>query len=218
MKIGLVVGHNSSDKGSYSDYLSASEYDFYSAVADKVVQACKHIKVEVIKREYVGSYSKEMQKVVDYINKNDFDLVLELHYNAFNGSARGVEMLYYHKSKTGKKVADELMDLHNKMLGIPKRRTVPIESSGDRGGYGIVKSSMPYVLTESFFGDNTDDCKSVSADKIANVFIEYLGGNQIDSGSSSKPDESKPVEKPTSDLISKIEQIEKLLKELKEAL
>ncbi|MGL6130433.1 MAG: N-acetylmuramoyl-L-alanine amidase [Fusobacteriaceae bacterium] len=207
MKVGFVIGHNSSDKGSFSKALNISEYDFFEKVANKIKSCSKKHKVEVIKREFTGGYTKEMSKVVDYVNSNSFDLVFELHFNAYNGVARGIEMLYFHKSSKGKEISQKLMSLHNSIIGLPERRIIPISESTERGGYGIVKSKMPYVLTESFFGDNSEDCALVSADKIADVFLEYLGETEVG--------ESTPQTN-NDNILSNLGKVEDLIKKIKE--
>lgn len=184
MKVALIIGHNEKSKGAYSEYLKISEFDFYSKVIDKMFELyrtrfnvdasyMKQIKEHVtIFRVPNTGYSKEMQVVVDKINKDKFDVAVELHFNAGGGS--GTTVLYWHKSSNGKKLADLFQNTMNAETGIKKRELIQIKGADQNGAYGIMNSKCPYVLLEPFFGDSADDCKKVSDDIIAEVLFKYL--------------------------------------------
>lgn len=171
MKIGLVIGHNAKSKGAFSTYLNTNEFDFYSKVSELVK---KQIDLEVFTREYCNSYSKEMAKVIEKINKDNFDLVIELHFNGLNGTAQGCECLHWHSSVKGKQYSDKF----NKLMetkGIKTRRNILVKDLSINGAYGVMKSKCPYILIEPFFGDNKQDCGVIkSAENMANILVEYI--------------------------------------------
>ncbi|MGL5962001.1 MAG: N-acetylmuramoyl-L-alanine amidase [Cetobacterium sp.] len=172
MKIALVVGHNTKSKGAYSEGLKLSEYDLFKQVADKVAE---HLKgVDVYTRKDTGSYSKEMSNLLTEIHKTKYDLVIELHFNAFNKVAEGVEVLYYSKSTKGKEWAEQINKIHNSLLGIKIRGLIPISDNSKNGSYGIMKCKYPYILTESFFGDNPKDTAKVTVESLVECFIIFL--------------------------------------------
>ncbi|MGL5050610.1 MAG: N-acetylmuramoyl-L-alanine amidase [Fusobacteriaceae bacterium] len=171
MKVALIVGHNAKSKGAYSETLKISEFDLFSNVA-KLIQN-KMPSVDVYKREDVGSYSKEMKKVIDQVNSKGYDLVLELHYNAHNTQANGAKMLHYNKSTKGIEYSNMLLKEHES-LGLKNAGLIPVKDSSQNGSYGILHSKMAYILTESFFGDNVADCNKVNAEKLSNVFVQFL--------------------------------------------
>lgn len=107
------------------------------------------------------------------------DCAIELHANAYNGTASGSEVLYWHTSAKGKKLATDLQEAIIKVLNLPNRGIKPL-SGEDRGG-GILKGTVaPTVISEPFFIDNPKDLK-LAEDKmeqlgvaIANAIIKYL--------------------------------------------
>ncbi len=170
MKVALIVGHNKNETGAYSQHLKSSESDFFNKVCEIIKR--KAPSVDVFQREDKNGYTAEMKPMIEQINKGGYDLALEMHFNAGGGS--GVEMLHFYKSETGIKYSETLIKLHELVLGLKKRRLVPIKDNTQNGAYGILNSKMPYILTESFFGDNKDDCEKVSVKGIANVFLIFL--------------------------------------------
>ena len=59
------------------------------------------------------------------INDTEADFAISLHCNAFNREASGTEVLYYHKSKTGEKIAKILQSSLVEALGINDRGIKP---------------------------------------------------------------------------------------------
>ena len=90
------------------------------------------------------------------INDTEADFAINLHCNAFNREASGTEVLYYHKSKTGEKIAKILQSSSVDALGINDRGIKP-ETAEDRGGFLLRYTSMPCLIAEPFFIDNYDD-------------------------------------------------------------
>lgn len=172
MKIALVVGHNSKGKGAYSEFLKTSEFDFFNKVAQKIQHDIEN--VFVYNRVDVGSYTKEMDNLITEIHKDKYDLIMELHFNASGGGGNGVEVLYYAKSEKSKKWASEINQIHHDILGVKIRRIVPVSDYSLHGSRGIMKCKYPYLLTESFFGDNEKDITKVSVDSVAECFIKFL--------------------------------------------
>lgn len=171
--IGIIVGHNLTQKGAYSKTLKSYEYDFFKEVSLRVAEKCN---VDVYFRNNCGSYTKEMKSVIDEVNKSNYKLILELHFNsAESTSANGVECLYYKSNAKTKLLSDKIITRHAEKFGLRVRRAVPISNSNERGGYGIVKCKHPYILVESFFGSCPDDCDKIgNAERLAELFTELV--------------------------------------------
>lgn len=173
IKVALVVGHNSKSQGSSGAL--GSEFNFFKGVADRLKE---RFEVDVYERVDKGSYSKEMQEVVDKLNSKPYDLVVELHYNGFDGTARGCESLYWHSSTKGKDYSEKFCNVV-KNHDIPFRRLIPIKAANERGGYGIAKCKHPYILVEPFFGDNKEDVAIIKNEenmsKIIGIFLAEIG-------------------------------------------
>lgn len=172
MNICLIVGHNKDKKGAYSKYLNVYEYDLYLKVADIIKSEVDN--VDVLTRKPAPYYSTEMKGITDEINSKNYDLAIELHYNAFNNVANGVEVLYWHNSAKGKKYAESFQSILNKE-GLVIRKNILIKDKTQNGAYGIMHSKCPYILVEPFFGDNKHDCDIIkSPENLARIIKEYI--------------------------------------------
>jgi N-acetylmuramoyl-L-alanine amidase len=190
MKVALVVGHNSKSRGAFSEFLGETEFDFYKQVALEIKDKFQN-SVDVIFRNYKGSYEAEMQEVIDIIGDN-YDFVVELHFNSFNGIASGCEVLHWHSSKSGIELAERFIKATKEIIGNNIRGRIEIKSSSDRGGYGIVKSKPPYILVEPFFGDSAIDTKDLTKDKVVNLLTVFLEATGL---SSNKDEEEEAISK-----------------------
>ncbi|MGL4934615.1 MAG: N-acetylmuramoyl-L-alanine amidase [Cetobacterium sp.] len=186
-KIALIVGHNEKSKGSYSEYLKTSEYDFFKKVLDKLFDKydevfnldddfIKNIKEHVsLFRVPNTGYSKEMAEVVKELKDKKFDIALELHFNATSShNQHGNTVLYWHKSEEGKRLSNLFQDIMAEKTGIRKLDLIQIKSLDQNGAYGIIKSNCPYILLEPFFGDNKNDTDKISIELMAEVLFEFL--------------------------------------------
>lgn len=179
-KILIVVGHNNIQKGEYAKALGEQEYDYWKSVCEKIVEKSnkQNLNVEMTLRDYKASYQKEMQKVVNLINENHYDIVFELHFNQYKPDKKvgGAECLVFHKSSSHN-IAKSLLCKLQEEFGVKNRGLVLIKDKNERGGYGIVKSIAPYILVEPFFGSNDEEAqKFTDKEKVSNFFVEFLKG------------------------------------------
>lgn len=221
-KIALIIGHNEKNKGAYSEYLKISEYDFYSKVLDKLFKKYKEAfnlkekfvkniqdKITIFRVPNTG-YSKEMAEVVNTLEKNNFDLAIELHFNATtNHNQHGNTVLYWHKSREGKKLAELFQEIMTSYTEVKKLDLIPINSLKQNGAYGIVKSKCPYILLEPFFGDNKIDTDKINIEKMAEVLFLFLNEiNQVKiSTNSNLEEENKRLKKALLEIKNKIGEI-----------
>ena len=97
-KVALIIGHNSRSKGAYSIILG-SEYTYWKRIAEKIKTVIPQI-VDVYERKANKCYTKEMNEVLEELNKNDYKFCLELHFNASTDcKANGCECYIYHKNE-----------------------------------------------------------------------------------------------------------------------
>jgi N-acetylmuramoyl-L-alanine amidase len=170
-KVALVVGHKPSSRGAYNSTLDVREFDFN----DKVVEA--------VEEELTFGWFDKVEPVVIYrdtynglpskIDAENPDFIVSFHCNAFNKKAGGTEVLYYHKSKNGKKMADILQKHFLKELGL-KDRGVIGKTAEDRGGYLLRYTKAPCVIAEPFFIDNDDEYSSVDFDKLVQAYANAI--------------------------------------------
>jgi len=155
-KCALIIGHNEKDPGAVNESFGITEFGFNRGLAkliDKYV-CPSAVSIELVYRDAL--YSKLPEKV----NRLNPDFLLSLHCNAFNKSASGTEVLYYHKSSKGMEMAGILQNELVQALQL-KDRGIKGKSSEDRGGYLLRYTNAPCIIAEPFFIDNDNDLQRV---------------------------------------------------------
>ena len=154
MKIAVVVGHSSKSQGAMNKRYKVTEFQFFEALAREIKKNFSDFnmsdEIVIIHRE--NGYAK----LPSEINSFSVDLVVSLHANAFNRSVDGCEMLYYHKSESGKEIATIFQKKIVKLLA-NSDRGIKAKTSEDRGGYLLKETHAPCIICEPFFIDNDAD-------------------------------------------------------------
>lgn len=180
MKIAITVGHsilkngNCTSAGGY-----VQEYKYCKELAPLIANYLKQEKhtVDVIvcpERQFNKAYEEKTYKL-SKVNRKGYDLLVELHLNAFNGSAKGTEVLYY--SDRGKiyaqRVNDKLDDIFTDR-NIKKRTDL----------YILRDTDCPAILVEAFFCDNKEDYQKADEahekDLIARKIAEGILNKNLD--------------------------------------
>ena len=179
-KVALIIGHNSRSKGAYSIILG-SEYTYWKRIAEKIKTVIPQI-VDVYERKANKCYTKEMNEVLEELNKNDYKFCIELHFNsALNRNANGCECLVYYKNNNAKELATNFMARLQNVFGSKIRNNhgiIEIQDSKTRGGYGICNSKDTYILVEPFFGSNQDESLKFSVEKdVVDLFVNFIKEN-----------------------------------------
>ena len=115
---------------------------------------------ELTKRGITVVQDKDTETLGQYlgrINPTDKDVVIEPHFNAFNGKASGVEVLIANQATDrSKKMAAEIVTGFARIMGIPNRG-VKNESQSARGRLGLMRERGTVCLIEICFIDNKVD-------------------------------------------------------------
>lgn len=145
-KVFLSAGHGGADPGAVANGLYEKIINLNTLLACKselerhgVTVVCSRIKDE----------SDPVTQEVKEANASGADIALSFHINA--GGGDGFEAYYYSNSEKGKKLAG-LCEKFIKNLGQNSRGL-----KNGNGLYFVKNTSMPAVLVESFFIDNTKD-------------------------------------------------------------
>lgn len=152
---GIIIGHSDEDEGAQSPGTKLTEFDYNHPVAFEFAKHLQGIGVEV--DLYVRKYQEQWPDMVDnYINVKEYDLLVELHLNSYNGKVEGSECLYHYKSKKGKLAAQCF-----------QKELVSLFGSNDRGIKGLkpgqrafgmtARTKWPYLIPEALFVDDPDD-------------------------------------------------------------
>lgn len=173
MKVALVVGHHENSKGAYSPYLKTSEWDFYNDVVDCVKD------VDVYFHDTnIRSYTARIKHTARKLNAQNYDLVIELHFNSSdNPSANGCETLYYFASKKGRDYANSFSYVVNEWTGIKLRNggLKALTNTKDRGYASVFYPAAPTILIEPFFGSSRKDCDLIeSPELVASIINDFL--------------------------------------------
>nr|WP_237681834.1 N-acetylmuramoyl-L-alanine amidase [Agrobacterium vitis] len=102
-----------------------------------------------------SSYSKEISTAYATVAAWNPDLIVELHFNSFNASSSGIEMLFKVGDARAKSFALKLATETKDLLKLPLRHGdgLLVAAPGARG-YASLSTipDVPTVLTEPFFG------------------------------------------------------------------
>ena len=178
MKTCVVAGHTSTGKGTGAvGYINESTEN--RVVAKKVVEYLKQAGHEAVYGE-INKSDNYLAEQVAIANKSNYDLVVQIHFNA--GGGTGTETLY--KTTSGKKYAEQVTKSLGKMYkqrGAKQRTDL----------YWLNRTNAPAILVETCFVDSKVDTDKYLSNKTytAKLIAEGIIGQEI-------------VEKPVSPNIS----------------
>lgn len=164
----LVIGHKKTSPGAANTSTNVTEFAFNEALSRHIEDKVDGV---VVQRVFRRTY----KQLPDDINELKPDFIVSLHCNAFNRTASGTEVLYYHKSKRGKALAGVLQEKLLAALGLKDRGIKP-RTSEDRGGYLLKNTKAPCVIAEPFFIDNDEDLKiaQTKLDALADAYARSI--------------------------------------------
>lgn len=171
--IAFVVGHHENGKGAKSSHLGVSEWDFYKEVAYLLTSDVDIYFHNPLNR----SYTSRIKETANKLNKRNYKLVIEAHFNAATPAANGVETLYYFESKIGKQYAQLFSTVVNQWTGIKMRNRglKALTNKNDRGFASVFYPKAPAILIEPFFGSNKTDCELIEgAEKMACIIDDFI--------------------------------------------
>lgn len=149
----LVIGHKKASPGAYNQSRKLSEFSFNDKLAQAIEDKVDQVEIQRI-------YRRTYQTLPADINEYNPNFIISLHCNAYNQQASGTEVLYYHKSSVGKKIASILQEQLVSALGLTDRG-IKSRTGEDRGGYLLKSTRAPCLISEPFFIDNDSDLEMV---------------------------------------------------------
>jgi N-acetylmuramoyl-L-alanine amidase len=158
-KCALVIGHKKTSPGASNKESGLTEFQFNDELAIDIEKEVNEVEVQRV-------YRRTYNTLPNDINELSPDFIISLHCNAFNETASGTEVLFYHRSKKGKLLAEILNKQLVEALGLKNRGEKP-KSGEDRGGYLLKSTIAPCVIAEPFFIDNNSDLKTAQDNRIA---------------------------------------------------
>lgn len=176
LKVAVVVGHTTgADKGAYSPYLNSSEQPFNLKVAN-ALRDIDPSSYDVYQHSLQSYYDRE-KVLADKVNKGNYDLVVELHFNAASPAANGTECCYYFNSKKGKLAASTIAAGISYHYGTALRGdngARALVNKNDRGYWFVYLPKAPAVIIEPFFGSNPEATKFADVNQYAQVLHNVI--------------------------------------------
>ncbi len=139
-----------------------TEFAFNKPLADLIAAKVKNARIHIIYRDSGDTAGRKGLPAKTNALKPNF--VIALHANSSDPMSHGSEVLYYHTSTQGKKLATILQREFLAKLGLRDRKIKPIDSAG-RGGDQLAMTRAPIVLGEPFFIGNPEEFAKVAAKK-----------------------------------------------------
>lgn len=144
---------------------------------------CSHLDAQGAK--YIKDNDDEsLKEYLKRIQPGNASVVLELHFNAANGKASGVETLIEEEADRldfafAKEITDATVESFNTTNWRPANRGVKKESESHRGRLGLMREEGIIGLLEVCFIDNPIEMQAYKksaneiAKKIAEILIKY---------------------------------------------
>lgn len=177
----LDIGHHPKAPGACGTLngKKVCEFGFNKEIASMVEARVKHARILIIHRDTGNDAGRRgLPAKTNALNPN---FVISLHANAADTKAGGSEVLYYHSSAEGKKLAAILQKHFLAKLGLRDRK-IKERKRSDRGGDQLAMTKAVIVLGEPFFIDNKAELAAVAAKKAdltqayADAIDEYAKG------------------------------------------
>lgn len=151
MKIAFIVGHSKMKKGAFSAYFKRREYDLWKGFECELKELG-----DVFYHDNILFYNIRQKNTAK--KTLNYDIVIELHFNAHNTITKGCEVLYMQGNNETRLFAERFCKYYTTLSGTNNRGSKPLFNKTQRG-YGFLKHQRPNALIlEPFFGDNIEDC------------------------------------------------------------
>ena len=179
-KIAVIVGHTEKSQGAISPFKDKlpSEWRFNSEIAEGL--RSPEVDIYYYDPSIIG-YKYRVDKLAEEINSKDYEVVIELHYNASgNPQANGTEALYYFNSKEGKRISDLFCEMFSAMFKTKNRYAKGLYNKKQRGFYFLESIKAPAIILEPIFGTSEKDINLFIESKDSyKEFLQYFINNYI---------------------------------------
>jgi N-acetylmuramoyl-L-alanine amidase len=184
MKIAISSGHGKYIRGASGSPVppQLDEVNEARKVVDRVVELMGKAGVGVVKFHDDTSHSQNenLNTIVAWHNKQSRDYDVSVHFNAYNHTAHGTEVLYVSQSSLAKKVCDAI-------VGAGKFTN---RGAKYNGGLAFLNgTNKPAILLEVCFCDNTSDSNLYNEhfEAICEAIAESVSGAQVPDDPSHPP-------------------------------
>lgn len=158
MKILLISGHGAGDNGAVGNGYKE---------ADLTREVVNILKNKLSQYAQIDVYNQSRNAFTDVNNGNlqvnwkNYNYVLEIHFNSFNGSAKGTE-IYTTRIEKAKTVEENIMNKMSKFFSVRG-----VKEKNFNVIYSAKKSGVSSALLEVCFIDNAEDMNTYQSNKDA---------------------------------------------------
>lgn len=166
MRVALIVGHSTRDKGAINKERGLQEFDYNNELVKLISNHLCDMSIDhdiIYRTTYSGLPAK--------VNSTNADFAIEFHCNAHNTHSSGSEVLYWCSSLKGQILADRINEATNRVLMLEDRGVKGVRN-GQNGALLLRDTRMPCVINEPFFIDNDSDL-SIGIEKRAELAKSY---------------------------------------------
>jgi N-acetylmuramoyl-L-alanine amidase len=189
MKIALSSGHGKYIRGARGSPVppQLDEVDEARRVVARVAEMLKKTNVGIVTFNDDTSHSQNenLNTIVAWHNKQTRDYDVSCHFNAFDHTAHGTEVLYVSQQSLAKKVCDAIVGAG----GFTNR------GAKYNGNLAFLNgTNKPAILLEVCFCDNTADSNKYNDkfDAICEAIAESIGGENVPDDVQPTPPEPEP--------------------------
>jgi N-acetylmuramoyl-L-alanine amidase len=192
MKIVISSGHGKYIRGARGNPVppQLDEVDEARRVVDKSAELMRAsgIGVDVFHDDVSNDQSENLNRIVNFHNSKTRDLDVSVHFNAYDHSAHGTEVLYVTQSSLASKVCNAIVN-----AGKFTNRGAKYRSDL----FFLNNTEEPAILLEVCFCDNTNDSNLYNQhfEAICEAIAESISGVQVPTEPPIEPEEP-PVEPP----------------------
>lgn len=177
MKIAISSGHGKHIRGARGNPVppQLDEVDEARHVVDHVADILSDMGIEVVvfHDDVSTTQSQNLDRIVNWHNQQDRDLDVSVHFNAYDHSAHGTEVLYVTQNVLAKDVCDAICGAGSFTNRGAKKRTDLAFLNG---------TEEPAILIETCFCDNTDDSNKYKNhfEEICQAIADSTSGEESD--------------------------------------
>lgn len=153
-KIAFVVGHHERKQGAFSEVLKTHEWRYFKNLA---LTHLSDVGDVLFHNKEIKGYTNRQKEMAD--RTKDYKLVIELHFDMFNGSASGCHYIHYLGNNKTILLGDMICSDIERDMGIRFRGSRGAYNSKESGHGFIIEQKANAILLECFFGDSSDPQK-----------------------------------------------------------
>ena len=187
MIVVVSAGHSLKEEGAISGDIHENLLNMH--LRDQVVKQLNDMGVATI----VPNDSMNLRETIAFIKRSTYDAAIEIHYNAGQASAHGVEAFHKEGDPWGKRLCENLCGNLSSLLG-QRSRGAKSEIHSAHRRLGFVHENPHCVLIEAAFVTNPEDVGLVLRDDdgklwatiVAQTIADHLSGTKVASYQANK--------------------------------